>query len=186
LFDYIPISYINDYIFCPRSIYNHNLYANFDEQVYQDKPQRAGKNAHKAIDNNLYSNKKDVLMNYEIYSSKYGLYGKIDVYDIKNNILTERKNNITTIYDGYVYQLYAHYFGLTEMGYNVLKMNLYDYSKNITHYISLPIDDPNMLKKFENTIKSIKSFSLLSNEFQANINKCNKCIYKQLCDKSLC
>lgn len=32
--DYISLSMLNDYIFCPYSIYLHNVYANTDEEVF--------------------------------------------------------------------------------------------------------------------------------------------------------
>jgi CRISPR-associated protein Cas4 len=162
------------------------LYGNFDEVLYQDKPQKTGKNAHKAMDEGNYSDKKDILMNYEVYTNEYGLFGKIDTFDIQKKILTERKNNIKTIYDGYVFQLYAHYFGLTEMGYEIREMYLYDYSRNKKYRILLPDEDEAMFNKFKHTIEEIKHFSLLRNTFNANINKCKTCIYNQLCDKSLC
>ena len=32
--DYVRISNLNDLLFCPRSIYFHNLYSDFDETLY--------------------------------------------------------------------------------------------------------------------------------------------------------
>jgi CRISPR-associated protein Cas4 len=183
---YIPISFINDFIFCPRSIYYHNLYKNFDDNLYQSKPQKAGKIAHRTIDEKSYSNKIEILMNYEVYSLKYGLFGKIDQYNINSKTLIERKNNISIVYDGYIFQLYAQYFGLLEMGYQVLELVLYDYSKNKKHVISLPEKNLDMFLKFERTINEIRNFSLLNGKFNNNINKCKTCIYNELCDKSLC
>ena len=60
-----------------------------------------------------------------IYCEKYNLVGKIDVFDTKSGILTERKKKVTKIYDGYVFQIYAQYFSLIEMGYKVVKLHLY-------------------------------------------------------------
>lgn len=184
--NYIPISYINDFIFCPRSIYNHQLYQNRDELLYQGEVQTKGKAAHQKIDNKEYSTKKNVLQNFEVYSVLYQLFGKIDVFDIDKGLLTERKNNITTIYDGYIFQLYAQYFGLTEMGYSVQKMGLYDFSKNKMYPILLPQQDVLMKQKFEDTLTEINQFSLLKKGFVANKFKCEKCIYNLLCDASLC
>ena len=54
---YLPISYLNDFIFCPRSIYFHQLYGRVNQRVYHTPAQTQGKAAHKAIDTqrlNLY------------------------------------------------------------------------------------------------------------------------------------
>ncbi len=182
----MPISYINDFIFCPRSIYNHQLYHNRDEILYQGEKQTEGKAAHEKIDTKTYSVKKQILQNFEVYTSKYQLFGKIDVFDTDKGLLTERKNNIKTIYDGYIFQLYAQYFGLTEMGYKVEQMALYDFTKNKMYPIDLPIDNEVMLQKFETTLEVISRFSLLKKGFVANKFKCEKCIYNLLCDASLC
>lgn len=184
--NYMPISYINDFIFCPRSIYNHQMYQNRDEILYQGEKQTEGKAAHQKIDQKEYSDKKNILQNFEVYSSHYQLFGKIDVYDIDKGLLTERKNNIKNIYDGFVFQLYAQYFGLIEMGYKVERMALYDFSKNKMYPIDLPIDNLVMLQKFETTLEAIRRFSLLKKGFVANKQKCEKCIYNLLCDASLC
>lgn len=183
---YIPISYLNDFIFCPRSIYNHQLYFNRDEIVYQGEVQVKGKWAHETIDKKSYSDKKNVLQNFEVYSKKYGLFGKIDLFDVDKGLLSERKNNIQVIYDGYVFQLYAQYFGLTEMGFCVNQICLYDFSKNKVHPIKIPNEDQAMFEKFEATIIKLKRYSLLQTEFTANPAKCMNCIYNLFCDASLC
>lgn len=38
----IPISTLNDFIFCPYSIYLHNVYIDTDEGNYHAKPQTRG------------------------------------------------------------------------------------------------------------------------------------------------
>jgi CRISPR-associated exonuclease Cas4 len=116
---YIPISFLNDFIFCPRSIYFHQLYGNFNQLLYQQKPQVAGKAAHASIDEQTYSTSKNVLQGTEIYCERYKLCGKIDLFDADSGKLSERKREIKTIYDGYVFQVYAQYHALTEMGYKV-------------------------------------------------------------------
>jgi len=45
--DYISISTLNDFIFCPYSIYLHNVYENTDESLFHAKPQAQGRIAHK-------------------------------------------------------------------------------------------------------------------------------------------
>lgn len=117
----ILISYLNDFIFCPVSIYFHKLYGNLDKNIYQSSYQVNGLNAHKTIDNKTYSTRKDILQGIDVYCEKYKILGKIDVFDISKGTLMERKKEVKQIYDGYVFQVYAQYFALCEMGYNVKK-----------------------------------------------------------------
>ena len=78
--DLILISQLNDFIFCPASIYFHNLYGNQDTLSYQKSEQINGKKAHERIDTGLYSSKKNVISGIGVYSEKYGIVGKIDIY----------------------------------------------------------------------------------------------------------
>ena len=52
----ISITMLNDFVFCPISIYFHNLYQGVEKNLYQGKSQIAGTKAHEAIDNNTLSN----------------------------------------------------------------------------------------------------------------------------------
>ena len=107
------ISQLNDFIFCPASIYFHSL-ENEENIMTQDSFQLNGTTAHKSSDSATYSTKKSVLQGIGIYCDKYNLSGKIDVFDSKTGVLIERKKKIKTIYDGYVFQIYAQYFALLE------------------------------------------------------------------------
>lgn len=51
--------------------------------------------AHKSIDNKTYTTSKKVLQTIEIYSSRFGLGGKIDTFNIETKILRERKRKIS-------------------------------------------------------------------------------------------
>lgn len=53
--DCIIISNLNDFIFCPASIYFHNLYGSMETMLYQGPAQINGANAHKAVDEGNYS-----------------------------------------------------------------------------------------------------------------------------------
>lgn len=182
--DAIIISNLNDFIFCPVSIYFHNLYGNTSTITYQNASQINGSKAHAAVDSGTYSTRKDMIMAMEVYSENYNLVGKIDMYDSKTKVLTERKNKINVIYDGYVFQLYAQYFAMYEMGYEVKKLQFYSMSDNKTYPIKLPEQDKEMFYKFESTIKRIKEFSI--DDFQQeNIDKCRHCIYEPACDRGL-
>lgn len=48
--DYISISTLNDFIFCPYSIYLHNVYENTDESLFHATPQTQGRIAHETVD----------------------------------------------------------------------------------------------------------------------------------------
>ncbi len=74
--DYISISTLNDFIFCPYSIYLHNVYMDTDEGVYYAKPQTRGRIAHETVDKKTASNRKDDLLSLPVYSSRYRLMGK--------------------------------------------------------------------------------------------------------------
>lgn len=182
--DPIIISWLNDFVFCPASIYFHQLYGCQEKMLYQCTDQVNGTNAHAAIDNGNYSTKKNVLQAIPVYCEKYGLVGKIDLFDVDTGVLTERKNKITKIYDGYVYQLYAQYFALLEMGYEVNKIRFYAINSNKSYFIDLPTCNKEMLIKFENAIKELHNFKLEVFK-QTNVEKCKHCIYEAACDRSL-
>lgn len=181
--DEIPFTYLNDFIFCPVSIYFHNFYNGMDTTLYQSPYQINGTAAHEAIENGRYSTRSNVLKARSVYCEKYNLIGKIDLFDIDRGILTERKKKVVTIYDGYVFQIYAQYFALTEMGYDVKTLRLYSMDDNKVHPIVRPESDPGMLRKFEQTIFDIKNFEMEA-FVQTNPEKCKRCIYEPACDRS--
>ncbi len=183
--NYIPITFLNDFIFCPRSIYFHGVHGSMSQTQYHGKAQTVGKLAHESIDEGTYSTKKNVLMGTDIFCEKYNLSGKIDVFDIDQKKLTERKYKIQKIYDGYVFQVYAQYFSLIELGYEVEKIIIHDRSANKNYPIALPSEDKEMFTKFEKLIEEINQFDLSDPNFKPNIEKCKKCIYSHLCDFSL-
>ena len=179
---YIPISFLNDFIFCPRSIYFSQLYRRRDQFIYKEKSQIEGSESHKSIDFQTYSTKKDILQGISVYSEKYRLCGKIDIFDKKEGVLIERKKLIKTIYDGYIFQIYAQYFCLSEMGYFIKRLFFYSMDTNKRYSVSLPSDDKSMKDNFEKLIQDINYFNL-NMPFRANPNKCEKCIYINLCDR---
>ena len=179
---YIPISFLNDFIFCPRSIYFHQLYGNREQVTYQNRTQIEGRQAHRTIDEKKYSTRKEILQGLSVYSDKYNIHGKIDTFDTKSGVLIERKKLIKNIYDGYVFQLYAQYYCLIEMGYVVKRLRLYSMDTNKSYPIPLPKEDLNMKNNFLELINKINKFDL-RDHFQANPNKCIHCIYSSLCDQ---
>lgn len=178
----LVISQLNDFIFCPVSIFFHSLETEENIMV-QDSFQLNGTDAHKHSDSATYSTKKSVLQGISVYCEKYNLVGKIDVFDEKFGVLTERKKKIKVIYDGYIYQIYAQYFSLIEMGYKVNELHLYSIDDNKSYTVLKPEEDKIMLKKFEHIISEMNDFSLKDFK-QSNINKCQRCIYEPLCSFS--
>ena len=181
--DPIIISWLNDFIFCPASIYFHQLYGSIDTMLFQDADQINGTFAQEAIEEIRYSSRKNVLQAISIYSSKYNIIGKIDIFEADIGRLTERKKKIKNIYDGYVYQLYAQFFALTEMGYSVNSMRFYSSETNKVFPVKMPYEDYEMFSKFEETVTAIQSFAL-ENFKQNNKDKCAHCIYEPACDRS--
>ena len=182
---YMPISFLNDFIFCPRSIYFHQLYGRVSQRVYHTTDQTNGLAAHKTIDKQKYSTSKAILQGVEVFSEKYNIGGKIDTFDQAESLLVERKKKIKVVYDGYIYQLYAQYHCLIEMGYQVQSIKLYSMDDNKSYPIKKPEDDPERQQAFETLITQIRCFDLTV-PFTANENKCQHCIYNNLCDTALC
>ena len=182
--DAILITELNDFIFCPASIYFHKMYRDMDRMIYQCTDQINGTAAHENVDTGRYSTSKDILMGMDVFCEKYNLVGKIDIFDVKKKILRERKKRIVKIYDGYIFQVYGQYYALKEMGYEVLKIELYSMDDHKSYGISLPEEDSVMFAAFEHVIESIKRFSL-DYFVQDNREKCRHCIYEPACDKSL-
>lgn len=108
--DIIKISNINDFIFCPASIYFHNLYGNEEKLMFQSKYQLDGTKAHETVDKGKYSTSAGIITSLDVYSEKYRIVGKIDIYDGNKKLLIERKKHVSQIFDGYIFQLYAQYF----------------------------------------------------------------------------
>lgn len=157
-----------------------------DRVLYQSEDQLNGTKAHEKVDNGRYSTEENILMGLDVFCERYGLIGKIDVYDEKKKILRERKRQIKTIYDGYIFQLYAQYFAMKEMGYIVEQLQLYSMIDNKVYKILLPEQDIVMFEKFENLIVKMRSFRMEDGFVQENPSKCKRCIYEPACDRRGC
>lgn len=176
---YIQISKLNDFIFCPRSVYLHSIYENFNQKIYHRTPQTIGKIKHENIEQGKYSSAKRYLQGLPVYADKYNLMGKIDIYDKKDKALIERKFKVKKIYNGYKYQVYAQYFCLKEMGYKINKIFIHSLSDNTRYKIKLP--DKKTTAEFKKIINKIKNFNINKFPIIKNSNKCEQCIYKPLC-----
>lgn len=178
--DYIAISTLNDFIFCPYSIYLHNVYMNTDEGLYHATPQTKGRLAHESIDNKTSLN-KDIILALPVISNHLRLIGKIDVYKQKEKKLVERKYSLKHIYRGHMYQLWAQYFCMIEMGYEINNISFYEISTNKTIPVNLPTNKDR--KELITFIKNFRKYNP-SEPISININKCSHCIYSNLCDKN--
>ena len=154
---YIQISKINDFLYCPLSLYLHLSYEDFDQKSYHEAAQVAGKLVHENIEKDTYSSAKRYLQGIDVYCEKYGIVGKIDIYDQNEMALIERKNKIQYIYLGYKYQLYAEMFCMEDMGYRVKKLFLHSLSDNKRY--KLPLPKKQEVAAFERTLKKIKNFT---------------------------
>lgn len=179
--DYISISSLNDFIFCPYSIYLHNVYMESDDSMFHAAPQTTGKIAHKSIDKKSASNRADELVSLPVYSERYRLMGKIDIYNKKSKKLIERKYKLKQIFQGQIYQLWAQMFCLREMGYEVNSLAFYEISTNKMIPVDLPTGDET--KAFSHFIYMFQNYNP-ADDFSVNPNKCRHCIYCNLCDKT--
>ncbi len=175
----IPFTMLNDFIFCPASIYFHKMYDGVENLLFTGEKQLSGKAAHKKIDDDEWS-QSDVICARMFESTQYGLYGKIDKYYPKTKTLVESKAKITSIYDGYIFQLYAQCFACRDSGLDVEKIELYSIKDNKKHPVALPEDDPEMLSRFERLVEEIHTFRVESFR-QTNSTKCDNCIYSNAC-----
>lgn len=184
MYQEILITQLNDFVFCPASIYFHMLYGETDRMSYQSQSQINGTASHQTVDNATYTTKKSMLMGIDVYCEEYGLVGKIDMFDVNKGILTERKRHVKTIYDGYYFQVYAQCLALRELGYTVKKIRIYSMVDNKNYEVLLPEDNPEMFEKFRNTISQMHSFDL-ENFVQTCSEKCRNCIYESACDRGI-
>jgi len=177
--DCIQISKLNDFIFCPRSLYFHRLFENFNEQTYHDVPQTRGKIAHEKIEKGQYSSLKKYLQALEVYSDELNICGKIDIFDKEKGALIERKYRIKKIYDGYVFQLYAQALCLVEMGYAVKKLFFHSLADNKRYQVAFP--DLKVEAALKKLIMDMRAYDIVKDKTPYNANKCDHCIYRTLC-----
>ncbi len=182
MYDYFQISNLNDFIFCPHSIYLHNIYGLFDQKIYHSKFQTQGKIAHKNIDQKKYSSKKNFLQGLTIYHDEYKLLGKIDLFDQNKKMLIERKYFIKKIYFGYKLQIYAQYLCLIRMGYRVDFLRFHSLKDNKNYDLEIP--NKNAIISFEKILKDMRSYCP-DKQLIINNNKCQNCIYSSLCERRI-
>lgn len=179
--DYVPISVLNDFVFCPYSIYLHNVYMESDEGLYHAIPQVRGQVAHETTDRKTYTTHKADIMSLPVYSEALRIMGKIDLYKQDRKLLVERKFQLKNIYRGQYYQLWAQYLCMQEMGYGVEELAFYETSTNKMIPVALPNEGEKAeLVTFIHRLRNFRPEEFLP----ANANKCTHCIYCNLCDKA--
>lgn len=128
-----------------------------DEGLYQATPQTKGRIAHETVDTKRASNKKSDLQSLPIHSARFGLMGKVDIFKQKEKLLIERKNNLKQIFQGQIYQLWAQYLCLQEMGYDVEQIAFYEISTN--KIIPIPLPTEKNIQDFESFIRGFRRFN---------------------------
>jgi len=178
---YVQISTLNDFIFCPYSIYLHGIYDQVDESLYHAAPQVRGSISHEATDSKKSSTCKDDLLSLPVFSDELGIMGKIDCFRVSEGHLIERKYQLKKIFRGQLYQIWAQYFCLKEMGYDVRQISFYEISTKKIFHVNLPGD-----VEFSELMLVIEKYNQYSpdNEIETNKNKCIHCIYCPMCDKT--
>ncbi|NTW46279.1 MAG: type V CRISPR-associated protein Cas4 [Candidatus Moranbacteria bacterium] len=175
----IQISKINDFLFCPRSLYFHSVYESFSDATYHASPQARGRLNHRTVDEGTYGPDGRYLQGEEVYSERYGLVGKIDLFDKETKTLIERKSNVKMVHQGYRFQLYAQYFSLSEAGFPVERLVIRSLDDNRRYEVPLPEGDE--LYAFEGTLDRMRAFDVADAPLEKNTAKCRGCIYRTLC-----
>ena len=157
--DIIQISKLNDFVYSSETLYLHQIYEGFDVSTHHDLPQTRGRLNHEKIDKGQYSTSKHILQGTTVYCEKYGLVGKIDIFDTQKSHLIERKTLVKKIYPGYKYQLWAQMFALEENGYKIKKLFAHSLTDNRRYPIPKPTKDE--LLEFEKIITSIREYNPL-------------------------
>lgn len=150
--DYISLSALNDFIFCPYSIYLHNVYMESDKDIFQAVPQTTGKIAHRTIDLQTAKGGKFDLAGISVQSEELKIRGKIDLYRFNKKLLVERKYQLKQIFRGQLYQLWGEYFCMVEMGYKVkIKSNFAPKFSGSDSIMLFVVDDAD-IEKYGNAI----------------------------------
>ena len=177
----MPITNINDFLFCPRSLYFGNIYRrSIGKDDYQEAPQKIGTAAHTSLDESTYSTRKNIMTGTMVHCATFGLLGRIDSFDVSRGLLMERKWSVSDVWEGYRMQLYAQAKALQEMGYEVKALKLHSKKNNRTFDVALPTARD--WARLAEIIAKMRKFRLDA-PFAANPRKCARCIYSGLCDE---
>ncbi len=154
--EYIPISAINDFLYSPASLYMHVAYQDYARDVFKSRDQVRGSIYHERVDSGSYSTSRHIISGKMVYSEKYKLVGKIDIFDSKRGALIERKSRIKRIYKGYRFQLHAQMLCLEEMGFDVFDLYLHSMEDNRRYKIDFLTTREE--REFDILIKRMRNF----------------------------
>lgn len=181
---FLPITYLNDFVFCPYSVYLHQVFDNNAEDLYSANPQQKGKAAHADID--LFEDRTDqggqeILKGIYVVSNRLGVYGRIDTLFVSERKLVESKYEIKILYRGYYYQLWCQYYALTEMGFSIDSLEFYSIKDDKVFIVNIPTESD--FHELKAHIRKIAWYDFES-PLHVNPEKCKRCIYSSLCDKT--
>lgn len=175
---YISFSELNDFLYCPHSLYLHSLYKNYKTQIYHDTPQTDGKAAHETIDQNTYK-RGGWQSGRWLCSPDYKIYGKCDLYNPHTGELVERKKTVRKVYGGQKMQVWAQAACLEEMGEIVSSIRIHSMTDNKSYEIANL--DANVKRSLHDLISQIQTFRLADmSEMAIDCEKCKECIYSPL------
>ena len=139
--EYIAISTLNDFIFCPYSIYLHNVYMGGDEELVYATPQTQGKASHETIDKKRYSSRQADIVALPVFSDELGIKGKIDVYKGQEKLLM--KPNFRPVF----------FYANTAEANFLLRQKQYEYPKTDLQIAKILIENKirNQLRLLEKT-----------------------------------
>ena len=176
--EYIQISKINDFLYSPKSLYLHSVYESFDQNIYHETPQKVGQLNHKVIEEKRYSTAKRYIQGIPVYSERFNIGGKIDIYDSQTKTLIERKTRVKRVYDGHKFQLYAQMFCLEEMGYEIERLCIHSLQDNLRYDVALP--DSFEIARFKQTLADIRKYNAINSDCTGSDYRCNVSIYRHL------
>ncbi len=176
---YISFSELNDFLFCPQSLYLHTLYKNYKSNVYHDTPQTDGKAAHETIDQATY-NKGGWETGVWLSSPSYRIYGRCDLYNPTTGELVERKRTIRRIYEGQRMQAWAQAMCLMDMGKSVTSVTLHSLTDNLRY--SIPVPDEKIKLQVKQLVHQMLTYKAnYTHETKTIDTRCRHCIYAPLC-----
>ncbi len=152
-----------------------------DKGLYHATPQTKGVVAHEQLDDRIEQELPDDLYGLAVYSDRLGVMGKIDHYNVSAKRLIEYKNNLKQIFRGQLYQLWAQYFCMIEMGFEINAIGFYELSSG--RFIPVDLPDSVEWNELNQFIARFKNYNP-EDSLKVNVNKCIHCIYCNLCDKS--
>ena len=114
-------------------------------------------------------------------SEEYGLFGVVDALDENLCRLLEYKNHVRGIYPGQRLQMQAQYVCLLEMGFLIHELFLCDITEGTM--FAIPSPDGDAKKELKGLVDKIRSYDP-GKKIIVNHNKCARCIYCTLCDKT--